>query len=506
MCAAVFDYPAQNLAIHAFKKSLKPFFPAPPGDLHTWPPIQVDYLTAYLTELNCRTVLEEAHYVDRDYIEDLSLFYSRSLRNYPNHCRRLHLFSRSLTWSAWRELLSRARTEYQEVCRELSQSYLGFIVVRPLPGRPIGRTVLAPMGPHAKEGTREFASLRTYCAHVGGLELEVRGLAFQQQDQAVSACATTATWTALQATARREQLVMRTPAEITLAASRYLLTNGRTLPSEGLAIQQICEAVRDAGLAPVLLRATSLDVDRRALDTFLRSGFPAVLAVLPTDDESSDEGHAICAVGAKTGDVVSEPNNKLEYRDGATALKAIYVHDDRLGPYASAVLAPHTAAGCKAPQTSFLIKWPGSAEDSESWRLFGIVVPVPNKVRLPVTRLREMGHVIGQGIGAALPGLRRTTTVRFRYCTAVSYVKEVFGSALSDSGLEQLTARTALSRYIAIVEVSGLDAPLIDVVLDCTEAVERPSVLAVVNRSELPAAGIGLLKDLANALAGPFIQ
>jgi hypothetical protein len=506
--SAVLEYPVQHVTVRPFDGSLAAFFTRPPGQLQDWPLDQVEYLAAYLKELDCRSIVDEAHYLDRDYIEDLSLFYSRSLRNYPNYCRRLHFFSRSLTPPVWRALLRKARTDYEGACRELNESYLGFTVIRPLPGRPVGRTVLKTLGPKSKGGTRQFHSLREYQAHLSGLELRVTGIAFQQQDQAVSACATTATWTALQAIAHRERLVVRTPAEITLAASRYLLVNGRTLPSEGLAIQQICEAVRDAGLAPALLRATSFGVDLRALDTFLRSGFPAVLAVTNEDEEATDEGHAICAVGAKVGDVLPQSNPKLNYRDGATALKALYVHDDRLGPYAAAALEPLTVDDNPAAQTSLHIRWPGAhpGQSFETWKLFGIVVPLPNKVRLSVTRLREIGHVVGQSLGTALPEMNRTVTIRFRYCTAVQYTRESFTSGLSQAGLLKLVQQTALSRYIAIVEVTGLGEPLIDVVLDCTEAVECPSVIAVINRSQLPEAGVKLLRALASSLAAPLIH
>jgi hypothetical protein len=505
--SAVLEYPDQHVTVRPFAGSLDAFFVRPPGQLQDWPLDQVEYLAAYLKELDCQSIVDEAHYLDRDYIEDLSLFYSRSLRNYPNFCRRLHFFSRPLTPQAWRALLRKARGDYRAVCGELNESYLGFTVIRPLPGRPVGRTVLKTLGPLATGGTREFHSLREYQAHVSGLELRLMGIAFQQQDQAVSACATTATWTALQAIAHRERLMIRTPAEITLAASRYLLMNGRALPSEGLAIQQICEAVRDAGLAPALLRATSFAVDLRALDTFLRSGFPAVLAVMNEDAEARDEGHAICAVGAKVGDVLPQTNPALTYRDGATALRSIYVHDDRLGPYAAATLEQLTVKGVSAPQTSLHIRWPGagSGESFETWRLFGIVVPLPNKVRLSVTRLREIGHVVGQSLGTALPEMDGTVTIRFRYCTAVQYTRESFTSSLTDLGLRRLVERTALSRYIAIVEVAGLGEPLIDVLLDCTEAVECPSVIAVINRSQLPEAGVNLLRMLAESLAAPLI-
>ena len=45
----------------------------------------------------------------------------------------------------------------------------------------------------------------------------------------------------------------------------YALRTGRALPSEGLTVQQICEATRAAGLQPVLIPSVSLDHDRAQL-------------------------------------------------------------------------------------------------------------------------------------------------------------------------------------------------------------------------------------------------
>jgi hypothetical protein len=297
----------------------------------------------------------------------------------------------------------------------------------------------------------------------------------------------------------------RSPAEITVSASRYLMMNGRSLPSEGLAIQQICEAIRDAGLAPVLLRAAGFDVDRPALDTFLRSGFPVVLAIREEDKPLIQEGHAICAVGAKLGEIRPQADPGLNYRDGATALEALYVHDDRLGPYALAKLAQKTIDRNTPPSMMLRIHWPGAEEDYDTWRLIAMVVPVPNKVRLSVTRLRQIAHIIGQALGAALPDMQRSVTVRTRYTPATLYLQSAFAMALSETGLDQLVIRTVLSRYVAVIEVEALGEPLIDVLLDCTEAVERPSCLAVINRSSLPASGIDVLRDLATQLGAPFI-
>ena len=48
----------------------------------------------------------------------------------------------------------------------------------------------------------------------------------------------------------------------------------------------------------------------------------------------------MCAVGFKLGDVAPQTNPNLNFRDASTALLGVYIHDDRLGPYASADVYP----------------------------------------------------------------------------------------------------------------------------------------------------------------------
>ena len=102
----------------------------------------------------------------------------------------------------------------------LRSSYLGYVVVRPQPSVPIGRTVLRPEG--ASPATMNAWVQSRYGAHVMGMSLKVEGLAFQQQDRAVGACATTAVWTALQQTCKRESDRPPTPSAITQGAWTHL--------------------------------------------------------------------------------------------------------------------------------------------------------------------------------------------------------------------------------------------------------------------------------------------
>src|ERR1700683_3928535 len=115
------DYPAKAFRFHRFVSGhLTARYERPKGELHQWPPIQVSYLDNYVTVLGCKTIIEETHYVDRDYIADLALFYGKSLRNYPNFCRRLHFFDEVIDLRRWRRLVAAARKDIDEVGQNLS--------------------------------------------------------------------------------------------------------------------------------------------------------------------------------------------------------------------------------------------------------------------------------------------------------------------------------------------------------------------------------------------------
>jgi hypothetical protein len=160
---------------------------------------QLAYIELYVRKLGCRVLLIEGHYVDRDYIEDHSLFYSRSFLDYTNSCRRVHFFRTAP--DELQPTLARLEglcgqpdkgghaTEWDAFSRD---DYIGFVVIKPLHGSPVGRTILRCFDTTTTEAdgaVRAFPTTRRYPVHLGALELQVAGLPFQQQDVGVSACA-----------------------------------------------------------------------------------------------------------------------------------------------------------------------------------------------------------------------------------------------------------------------------------------------------------------------------
>ena len=92
----------------------------------------------------------------------------------------------------------------------MNEKYIGFIIKKPLSNHVIGRTILKRYPDIGTGGNLE--ELQVYSAndvHFYGLPLSLEALPFQEQDQAVSACATVAIWTALQSLERMFQRTIR---------------------------------------------------------------------------------------------------------------------------------------------------------------------------------------------------------------------------------------------------------------------------------------------------------
>lgn len=109
---------------------------------------QVRYLARYVARLGALTFVVEDHYVDRHFVDEFGLYYSRRLSLPTNSCRRIHFFSRRFTDEELDGELVKAFESpdaKEDVERSLSHDYLGFVVVRPLPDVPIGRTILRPL-------------------------------------------------------------------------------------------------------------------------------------------------------------------------------------------------------------------------------------------------------------------------------------------------------------------------------------------------------------------------
>src|SRR5258705_12608657 len=104
---------------------------------------QALYARSYLFDLDSTVVAEEPYYFDHDYLAEFSAFYGASARGYPNVCRRLTFFNdRVVDVPTFRRHFEAALCGDPDASKLLQDAFLGFVVLRPIPAAPFGRTVL----------------------------------------------------------------------------------------------------------------------------------------------------------------------------------------------------------------------------------------------------------------------------------------------------------------------------------------------------------------------------
>lgn len=476
---------------------------------------QLEYLRRYLSdpELACKSLIIEHHYIDRDYIEDYSIFYSRSLYPFDNYCRRLHFFS--LTEGQLRKELHRlvrvgqnqSEEVYREACLQFSnQAYLGFSVIKPLDGCPVGRTVLKCFGEHAgKQKKRQFQSTRNYRVHVAGVELTVRGLAFQQQDVGVSACATTALWTSLHKARDMERMGAPTPAQITLLASRHALPFGRSMPSEGLSIDQMCQAIQAVGVAPNLIRAEDFDTARSYLYSAARSGFAPIL-VLWKQLRTLQLYHAVTVAGIKV-EKTHVPTPLPEHSsidDESGDLVSLFVHDDRHGPYLRADLQRET----NKLELKIDMRH-GNTDEDETWLLTHILVPMHAKIRLSFGVLRDLAISVAKDVEALKksyfdnvdPQLVKEPSVLFGTLINRAHLyTEKFFLGKKGAKVERLSNDIVMSRYVGVIRFSASYFGSFDLLIDTTSTPKNIHCLGLISTGK----ATRFTKVLGEILAGHY--
>jgi len=175
----------------------------------------------------------------------------------------------------------------------------------------------------------------------------------------------------------------------------------------------------------------------------------------------------------------------------------LYIHDDRLGPYAYAGLSQMTDPDSGKIRTCISIDWPDNVPN-ESWLLHALVVLVPQKLRLTISRMRRLGLVVAQTIGKAFNEPQTTLDCRFEQSR--DYVERLYTFGLSDKGLYRAACETVLSRYIGLIEITGPGGPIADIVIDTTEVNSESAALACIGRSGCPSSMTNVLEAIARHL------
>lgn len=310
-------------------------------------------------------VVIERRYIDRDHRSAFSHFYSRQFHSTSNVCARYHFFS-----------VDQLRGKGNLDALIAHGSYLGYIIQRPSPESPVGRSVLAVEGfiPGAC-----VCSAGKFEPHLDVYRPSVVGVPFAQQDSVVMRCAETAIWTAARIMHKHFDHPLILPGDITSPVTIGFSSHGRLIPSAGLSTDQMAHALTMLDLGPIVYDKNSSTApwDPLQLVTpYLASSIPVILGV---------PGHAVTACGlVKRG--ARHAMNRAPLRSVAEWVGGLVIQDDALGPYR---LMPRNRAYYRRFEKSGLgdLLSHASHEMSASKRWWltvddvdGVIIPLPERI------------------------------------------------------------------------------------------------------------------------------
>jgi hypothetical protein len=274
---------------------------------------------------------------DPDFLAEHAAYYSQWAYKVPRYCTRLHFFSEAPT-------AMDAIAAIDELHELQSEVYLGFVTLRPIAQSPVAATFLRA----AAGRTAPYVhAADDFPVNLGGRRFEVRATPFMQQDNAVGACAQASIWMALRTLRLKEGRSAFSPAEITSAATRFMVMS-RTLPNRtGLSVEQMTQAVRAAGYSPHLIplrRRTRVqgvtgweagEYERicQSLYPYVESGIPVLLLL-----QGVGAGHAVVIIGHQWSECAQvwppmASANSTHLIDASCWAQPFVVNNDNSGPY-----------------------------------------------------------------------------------------------------------------------------------------------------------------------------
>jgi hypothetical protein len=380
-----------------------------------------------------KCVAVEREYIDKDYRDTFSNFHSMRFSTPSSRCLRLHFFDRAVR-----------RAEFKEACldedklKALNDHYLGYSIIRPTKPNSIGRTFLAPS---SRGPASAFASLCAERVSILGTELEVSGFPFISQDSDVTMCAESAVWMIIRYFSNRYHLYPETyPFEVVTLTKDYSL--GRIIPSSGLYVWQMAEALRRIGRPPLIYTRSSFKSDfEHLLYTYIESGIP-VLAGL--------KDHVVVAFGHSSNFSAKPKGRKMIFTSAFN--NAFVINDDNSVPY-QLLHKTGLVSGAGAQASRYKFK-----------DIVDFIAPLPEKVFLPAESFQTVVLAILEkssdfGFKVLSPSLQKSRLVlQLFLTTGKSFKKHLAGRGMGNSLVEDAYRNLPLPHFVWVCEISSTDA------------------------------------------------
>ena len=159
-------------------------------------------------------------------------------------------------------------------------------------------------------------------ANLLGVDFQVTGTAYLQQDARVGACAQVSIWAGMRHLHARYGYNWVSVADITRLATPTAPDEATSLPagSDFLTSERMLRAISEAGYQPLCFRSPNI---AGAILPYVESGIPVILGL----NVGTEVGHAVTVIGRVFATQAQPTDTAIDY------VPAYIVHDDQGGPY-----------------------------------------------------------------------------------------------------------------------------------------------------------------------------
>jgi len=421
----------------------------------------------------CKGALIESEYVDRDYTDGYTYYYSKAFMDYKKRSKRVHFFKNNLN-SFKEDVLASfcSKDKIQIMNKWLKENYLGYSIICPNYPTTIGRTVIDP--PRKPEWSQHSKS--DFTVNLLGFNIKVKGVPFIEQDYRVSACATAAIWMSSTSVLRNFNGGRSfSPIEITVEGGSRFIPLGRVIPNQGLTIEQINWAFKGMELDPLLYEGPfEVASAKNIIYKYVESNIPVLLVVKRLERNERREIieygglHAVVATGHLYDWKANPESNNLKVRVGGIEHEIPYnlssdwvdgfiAHDDQRGPYRELRLTEEPGLAEDGSGTCVI------SEDSSTYEggemiyegiLQTIITPLPKKIFISAEKVeRKAIRLFLKFYELFYQSLPTNFVLRTYLVPSNNFKRTLIGGSGMAEALIRWYRGELLSRYVWVVEV-----------------------------------------------------
>lgn len=287
-----------------------------------------------IDKCNCITIGVENNYIDKDFRDSYYIHFSEKHKEIQRYCTRIVFFA----GDHFDCLMNNVKYSKEEHMT-LQDNLIGQMIITPLIGRSIGRTLLNPCY-FFDEGS-VFVRTAEYSIYYKCYQFKINAFPFRMQDKITTSCAEITVVNIVDYYSKSySDYAYMAPSDIHLIAKQERYE--RHIPTGGLSYEFISRLLYRAGLAPKFYSPNKIGNRsmHHLISYYVESGIPVAIGTSTDSIKAKEGGHSIIGIGHgkcnyKLNLVTYEETPKIhcKYINAADLSNELIVQDDCSIPY-----------------------------------------------------------------------------------------------------------------------------------------------------------------------------